>query len=473
MHQPAAQRDGDIMNLSREDTERIERALDGLLPPAELDVLKADIVRDPALRAAYVDRVWLHASLHADKDNLRALAEVKTDSDAPRARWPMFVGLGALAAAACIAIAARVTTAGVDARSQPVATIVQAQNAKWSGSSLPTLEHSKLGPGMLALAEGIVTLRFQSGATVTLEAPTKLEIVSAMNCRLLEGSLTADVPESAHGFAVDTADLRVVDLGTRFGVTAGSAGNSHVFVFEGEVTLNQPDGVEIQRLTEGKAFHVASGATAAIVEPSRFQIPPQIDGWISTPTSFGRGRDAYARRTSASRAGAQPLLMVKHSDLEASWKNERRAIVTFDVSEIRTAKVEEAQLVLDPEPSGMGFTAMIPDSRFAVYGVTEYAGVDDWNEFAMTWETLPANTDAGIVESRARKLAEFWIPRGGSGDPLTIRSDALAAFIREDRDGLVTFLIVRETGETHASGLVHAFASKEHPSARPPTLRTR
>jgi hypothetical protein len=462
------------MNLSREDTERIERALEGLLPPAELDALKADVVRDPVLRAAYVDRVWLHASLHADRESLLTLADAKTNSDAPRIRWPMFVGFGALAAAACVAIAARVTTVRADARSRPVATIVQAQNAKWSGSSLPTLEHSKLGPGMLALAEGIVTLRFQSGATVTLEAPTKLEIVSAMNCRLLEGSLTADVPESAHGFAVDTADLRVVDLGTRFGVTAGSAGNSHVFVFEGEVTLNHPDGTEIRRLTEGKAFHVASGSTAAIVEPSRFQAPPQIDGWISTPTSFGRGRDAYARRTgNPQRAGAQPLLMVKHTDLEASWKNERRAVVTFDVSEIQPAKVEEAQLVLDPEPSGMGFTAMVPDSRFAVYGVIEYAGVDDWNEATVSWETLPASNDTGLVDGRVRKLAEFWIPRGSSGDPLTIRSDALAAFIREDRDGLVTFLIVRETGETHASGLVHAFASKEHPSARPPTLRTR
>ena len=38
---------------------------------------------------------------------------------------------------------------------------------------------------------------------------------------------------------------------------------------------------------------------------------------------------------------------------------------------------------------------------------------------------------------------------------------------------LVTFLIVRETSETDPSGLVHAFASKEHPTARPPTLRVK
>jgi hypothetical protein len=360
-----------------------------------------------------------------------------------------------------------------DLRQQPIATIVQAQNAKWSGSTLPTAEYSKLGRGVLALAEGIVTLRFESGATVVLEAPSKLEIVSAMNCRLIEGSLTADVPKAAHGFAVDTADLRVVDLGTRFGVTAGSAGNSHVFVFEGEVALNKADGGEV-RLTEGKAFHVASGATAPILEPARFQAPQQIDGWTAIPTSFGRGQDAYARRAgNPSRAGGQPLLMVKHTDLELSWKNERRAVITFDLTEIRPRDVEEAQLVLDPEPSGMGFTAMIPDSRFAVYGVNEGAPGEKWSEETVTWETLPGCNDSGVIDGQVSKLAEFWIPRGSSGDPITVRSEALTRFVRGDTDGLATFIVVRETGETHASGLVHAFASKEHPTGRPPTLRTR
>jgi hypothetical protein len=463
------------MSLSRDDDERIERAIDGLLSPDEQDVLKADVVRDPVLRTAYVDRVWLNASLRADRENLPTLVAAEADRETRQVRWPLFLAFGTLAAAACV-IGFSTMTITTDARLKPVATIVQTQNAKWSGSSLPTLEQSKLGPGMLALAEGIVTLRFESGAIVTLESPTKLEIVSAMNCRLIEGSLTADVPPSAHGFSVDTADLRVVDLGTRFGVTAGSAGNSHVFVFQGEVTLNQPDGTEIRQLTEGKAFHVASGATAAILEPSRFQAPPQIDGWTSIPTSFGRGRDAYARRNgNPAQVGAQPLLMVKHTELEASWKNERRAIITFDLGAIRADRVEEAQLVLDPEPSGVGFSSMVPDSRFAVYGVSEDAGstTDKWNEATLSWETMPACNDGGVIEDRVRKLAEFWLPRGSSGDPLTIRSDAFASFIREDRDGLVTFLIVRETGETHSSGLVHAFASKEHPTGRPPTLRTR
>ena len=55
----------------------------------------------------------------------------------------------------------------------------------------------------------------QSGASVTIEAPTKVELVGPLLMRLIEGSLTAEVPPGAHGFTVETADLRVVDLGTR------------------------------------------------------------------------------------------------------------------------------------------------------------------------------------------------------------------------------------------------------------------
>jgi hypothetical protein len=168
--------------------------------------------------------------------------------------------------------------------------------------------------------------------------------------------------------------------------------------------------------------------------------------------------------------GAHPLIMVKHSDLPASAKNERRAFLTFDVSTIAAHDVAEAQLILDPVPSGFGISTLVPDSRFAVYGLTDEA-LDGWSENEARWDTAPGCNDAGPLPAQTRKLAEFWIPRGGSGDQLTVRGDALAQFIRQDTNGLVSFLIVRETGETDPSGLVHAFASKEHPTARPPTLR--
>ncbi len=451
-----------------EQNERIDRALDGLLSPTERAAFQADVVRDPALRAAYAARAWLHGALYAERDRLPELLE--TEAVAPRqVRWPRWAGFG-LAAAAVVAVG------WVELRRvvppAPVAVLVQAENTKWAGSTLPTLPQSRLGPGLFSLAEGIATVRFQSGAEVTLEAPTKLEILSAMSCRLLEGSITAEVPPSAHGFSVETPDLKVTDLGTRFGVTASSTGNSHVFVFKGEVELNDHSRSVVRRLKEGKAYLSGSGPMASSAEPNRTEPVQFIDGWTSIPTSFGRGADSYVRRGTTEPAGKQPLLLVKHSDLESSRTNERRAIVTFDLEDLATAGIAEAELVLDPEPSGLGFSVMVLEARFAVYGVTD-EGADKWSESELSWTNLPGCNDAGVVSGQAVKLAEFSLARGGSGAPLAIRGDAFAPFVRAHRGRLVTFLIVRETGETDPTGLVHAFASKEHPTARPPTLRVR
>ena len=457
------------MKIATESSDRIERALDGLLPADELAALHAEVVRDPALRAAYAERAWLHGALHAERERLQVL--LPPEKASPRAaHWVWFFGFTAVAAAA-------VVVAGLffwrhPAPSPTVATLVQADNTKWSGSTLLTLSQSRLGPGMLALAEGIATVRFESGAVITLEAPTKFEIVDPLRCRLLEGSLTAEVPPAAHGFTVETPDLRVVDLGTRFGVTASSTGNSHVFVFEGAVRLDDAGPATGRRLTAGSSYHVASGITTRSGEPSRAEPVQMIDSWTSIPTSFGRGRDGFARRGYVAAGGKQPLLFVKHTELEPSRRNERRAILTFDLGELGAAPITEAQLVLDPEPSGYGFAAMVPDSRFAIYGV-QPGLADGWSEHELTWENFPACDDAGIVAGAAEKIAEFWLPRGASGEPFAIRGDALAAFVGASRGGLVTFLIVRETGETNHTGLVHAFASKEHPTARPPTLRVR
>ena len=110
-----------------------------------------------------------------------------------------------------------------------MATIVSAEDCRWAGSELPTVEGARLGTGTLALVEGVATLQFNSGAELTIEAPTTLEVLDEMRCRLIEGSLVADVPPSAHGFTIDTQDMEVIDLGTRFGLTASGLGDTHVF----------------------------------------------------------------------------------------------------------------------------------------------------------------------------------------------------------------------------------------------------
>jgi hypothetical protein len=164
------------------------------------------------------------------------------------------------------------------------------------------------------------------------------------------------------------------------------------------------------------------------------------------------------------------LLIVKHSDLPASRRNERRAIVSFDLSQLQPAEVMEAELVLEPVLSGFGFSALVPDSRFALYALLDES-LDHWNEQHLLWADTPGCSDAGPTSEQTRRIGEFWIPRGGRSGLVSVGGAALAEFLRTDSNGLVSFLLVRETSESDPSGLAHGFASKEHPAALPPTLR--
>lgn len=447
---------------------RIDLLLEGRLGDSEWEALQADLREDPALREQFIEQKWLHAHLLADRD---LLTELDPPARAATA-WARSKGWTGWAAAAVVTILGALLallSPGDDAPA-PVATLVEAEGCRWEGSELPTTEGARLAPGVLALAEGMATIRFESGATITLEAPTRLQIDSAMRCRLVEGSLVADVPESAHGFTIDTEKMEVVDLGTKFGVTSSAVGGSHVFVFDGEVKVRKENEKEHRHLLAGKSMHLGLTPDTPDQEISRTTPPIAQEGnWKAFSTTLGRGKDAYIRLGDAhGPTGSHPLLMVKHTDLAAS--NNRRALVTFDLASLRDKPVEAARLSLKIEASGLGFASVVPDSRFAVYGVHDPA-IDRWRENALLWGNAPQPLTADVLGPEYfERLAEFEIRKGSSHGLVDIASEALDEFVQHRDDDLITFLLVRETGEMDPQGLVHAFASREHPTGPAPTL---
>jgi len=458
------------MNSDEHSDERIDRSLDGRLTPEEWESLQRDLLEDEELRRAYVERRWLHAQLLAEGGSLPSLLPAGEKASLPRRRFGWGAMIASAAAAVAIAGLAAFPLIPKSAAEPSVATLVEADGCQWAGSELPTTEGARLGAGTLSLVEGMAVIRFDSGAEVTMEAPTSLEVESAMRCLLLDGSVVADVPEPAHGFTIDTAEMEVVDLGTRFGVTNSPVGGSHVFVFDGEVQVHREESPEPEHVRSGKSVHFGATPATPSEEVSRVApTSPKEGNWKALSTAMGRGKDGYIRRGDThGPTGAQPMVMVKHTELAAT--NVRRGLLTFDLEALADAPVEAAKLTLQIESSGLGFASLVPDSVFSVYGVHDPA-IDAWREDSLLWENAPDVLTADALDSeRFTRLAQFEIGKGASHGLVEVTSEPLRDFLRKRGDGLATLLLVRETGEFDTQGLVHAFASKEHPAGPAPTL---
>ena len=146
------------------------------------------------------------------------------------------------------------------------ATLVASVDARWEQG-----EHAK-GDGFAIgetsrLISGFAELHFKSGATVIVEGPARFRIRSQSLTELFAGKLAARVTPEGHGFTVQTASARVVDLGTEFGVSVNDDGSTHVDVFEGHVEATPQsagaDAAPGKILAVGDSARVSSTAVIA------------------------------------------------------------------------------------------------------------------------------------------------------------------------------------------------------------------
>ena len=132
----------------------------------------------------------------------------------------------------------------------PVAKVTGSRNCKWVTN--PDAGFDPVGYGSplyagqrLELKEGLAEITFNAGACIILEAPAVLTVETIGSSSLLQGRLTASIPDGSEGFKVNVNGLTLVDHGTEFGVMADKAGNAEVHVFDGvlEGRFRNQDGV--------------------------------------------------------------------------------------------------------------------------------------------------------------------------------------------------------------------------------------
>ncbi|MBI1370729.1 MAG: hypothetical protein GC162_18990 [Planctomycetes bacterium] len=165
----------------------------------------------------------------------------------PTGRWRLG-RVGWLSVAAAIVLMASVLiimqrSASRDESSQPVkagamAMITDLSEAQWDQKQGAVTLGADLPRGPLNLLAGRAQIMMHSGAVVDMIGPCSFELTSENRGLLHSGRITAHVPTRAHGFTVDAPDLRVVDLGTEFGIIADKGRPTQVHVFLGRVMVD-------------------------------------------------------------------------------------------------------------------------------------------------------------------------------------------------------------------------------------------
>jgi len=455
----------------------IAEVLDGRLGDVDRESLNDVLRESPEARQFYRKHMELHARLHLEYTGGQSADFMPSRFVSRRQSWFSRRRLLVAAAVACLTLIVGIALLQKPeplGETREFATVESSRAARWDSSNLPTTVGSRLTKGTLRLAEGLVTLRFDSGAQVTLEAPAELILVDPMNCTLANGIVVAEIPDSAVGFRIATPSANVVDYGTRFSVIVDAAtGETHTQVYEGLVEVEHPQSGEIVSLKSGqlnsadeKELREALDGANEPMGSMPLGPPMREPDWTLLETT----QDAYigiSRLKGKEVHRSQTLLLVKNGIPH------RKTYLGFHLAGIDPARIVEAELILRLAPTGWGLASHVPDATFSVYGLLRKDLL--WSEESITEETAPANVanQAGLVNAEVQKLGSFLIEQGVQRSQIKLQGESLVAFVRAHAGSNVTLILARDTAEIEDNGLVHGFASRRHPTLPAPTLAIR
>lgn len=158
---------------------------------------------------------------------------------------------------------------------EPRAILRSSPHAQWPHQRAPVDANGRVTARRIDLCAGLAELELPSGATLVLQGPTVLDLTGGNSARLLLGRLTAYVPTRAHGFTLQAEGVRVVDLGTAFGLGQDAGGIAELHVFAGAVEATaRIDGIDTtRRLAADEAVRIdprGASWTTVPCDPSRF-----------------------------------------------------------------------------------------------------------------------------------------------------------------------------------------------------------
>jgi hypothetical protein len=303
------------MSQPLSDFEELRGLLDALceetITPEQVARLEELVLHHPEAEAFYVQYMSLYADLarhfvaapatteQSLWERLRGARPGPAAAARPAGRrrratlWGL-LGLTAVAAALLLAFSPWRDRAGQalppaepgEPTDASVAVLLQASEAVWDEPAGPARRPgAPLPAGTLRLKSGLAHIEFYSGATVILEGPAELELISPTEAFCVRGKLRATVPPQAQGFTVRSPRLDLVDCGTEFGLRV-DGGRTEVHVFQGKVELY--DANSGQAAASRRELRTGGGLSLQGAGPAR-----RIE---TAPAAFRTARDVEAAR---------------------------------------------------------------------------------------------------------------------------------------------------------------------------------
>jgi len=167
----------------------------------------------------------------------------------------------------------------------PVAIVTDLSSADWDASLSPEIG-TQVPRGTMRLNAGRAQMMFNSGAVVDVIGPAEFELLGESGATLKRGKMMAWVPPRAQGFTVDVPGMKLVDLGTQFGVHVLANDVVEVHVLQGVIEAHPQLGVggaapKAMELTEQQAirFDTRTGIVEKVaIERVRFNRRPVVSG---------------------------------------------------------------------------------------------------------------------------------------------------------------------------------------------------
>lgn len=250
--------------LQNQIAELAAAVFDGSVDQSQFEHLTSLLEQYPEARKIYAELVGLHVSLH-DVYGAQTISPIGNSASSignstgggtsfdigdalspPTATssFPRGLFMIALPGAVVLTMVLAITFGWLDlGHNRAIARVVrQSLDAHWydaNGRQIATPKVESLG--WCKLKRGMIKIEFRHGATVILEGPTQFRVLDGNSLQLQSGKLSASVPESAHGFTVLAPNVKVVDLGTEFGIDASRLDETFVQVTRGRVAVTTFD----------------------------------------------------------------------------------------------------------------------------------------------------------------------------------------------------------------------------------------